>query len=206
MRGAEVVQVDGLLAAEEREAVLEGAVRQAVLVGRLLEHFHLLHVLLGVLVRHDLDRGREELIAAVVVAVRVGVDDVRDRLVAHRPHLVQNGLPVVGQLGVHQHHAIGGDVRRRVPAGAGNHVDIAGHLLNRAHALRGRGHGPGRRRQGWLLRAQRRPGRAQDARGHDRSKVRLLASYVTASSVRSTTAKGSVFQGTTQAGTSQPTR
>ena len=82
-------------------------------------------------VRHDLDRGREELVAADVVAVGVGVDDVGDRLVGDGLHLVHDRLAPVGQLGVDEHHAVGGDEDGGVAAAAGHHVEVVLDLLDR---------------------------------------------------------------------------
>ena len=45
----------------------------------------------------DLDRRREELVAAGVIAVRVGVDDVGDRLVGDGLDLIEDRLAVVGE-------------------------------------------------------------------------------------------------------------
>ena len=65
-----------------------------------LKVLHLDHVRLGVLVGDDLDRSGEELVAAGVIAVRVGIDDHRDRLVCHRSDLVHDRPAPVGELGV----------------------------------------------------------------------------------------------------------
>jgi hypothetical protein len=81
MNGSEVIQVDGVIAFEHGEAILERPIRHAVLVGGILVDVHLLHVRLRVLVRDDLDVGWEEHVAARVIAVGMRIDDHRHRFV-----------------------------------------------------------------------------------------------------------------------------
>ena len=91
--------------------------------------------LLRVLVRHDLNRrsgGLEVVVAAVVVRVHVRVDDRRHRLVGDRLHLRQDRFTVVGELGVDEDDALGGDEDRRITAGAANLVEVVLDLLDRA--------------------------------------------------------------------------
>ena len=56
-----------------------------------------------------LDRRAEELVAAGVIAVRVGVDDGGDRLVGHGLDAVEDHLSPSGQLRVDDHDAGVGD-------------------------------------------------------------------------------------------------
>src|SRR5206468_2358874 len=72
----------------------------------------------------DLHRGAKELVAAVVVAVRVRVDDRRHRLAGNRLDLVENGLAPIRELGIDQDDACVGDERRGVAAAAGDHVEV----------------------------------------------------------------------------------
>ena len=102
VRAAEVVEIDRLGSGEQRHLVLEGLVGQPVLLRRILERRHLHHVGVRVLLRDDFDARGEELVAADVIAVGVGVDDVRDRLVGDRLHLVENRLALVGEFGVYE--------------------------------------------------------------------------------------------------------
>ena len=60
-----------------------------------LKRVHLLHVRLGVLLGDDFDRGREELVTAGVIAVRMGVDDRGHRLVRDGSDLVHDPLAPV---------------------------------------------------------------------------------------------------------------
>ena len=131
MRGSEVKEVDRVGSFEERHLVFEGSVGQAVLVGRILEHVHLLHV--GFLLRHNVDAGREEHIAACVIAVRVRVDDVRDGFAANALHLIQDRLAVVRELRVNDQNTIRHDEHRGVAAGAGDHIEPVRHFLNRSN-------------------------------------------------------------------------
>ena len=103
VRGTVVVEIDRVLALENSHLVLERAVGKAVLVGFLLEDGHLLHQSTSVFLDDDLHRRRKELVAAGVVAVGVGVDDVGDRLVGDGLHLIEDRLAVVGEFGVNQH-------------------------------------------------------------------------------------------------------
>ena len=161
--GAEVVEVDGVVAAEHRQLVGVGAVGEGVLLGAVGERRHLGHAGRDVGVGHDLDAGREVLVAADVVAVGVGVDDVGDRLVGHRLHLVHDRLAPVGQLGVDQHDPVGGDEDGRVAAAAGDHPQVVLHLLDAGDV------GPG---GGRLLRDDGAPGDGDDA-GQDDARQHL---------------------------------
>ena len=69
--------------------------------------------------RDDLDAGAEEVVVAGVIAVRVGVDDPRDRLVGDRLDLVDHRLAPAGQLRVDERHAGVGDEHRDVAAAEG---------------------------------------------------------------------------------------
>jgi hypothetical protein len=64
--------------------------------------------------------------------VDVGVDDGRDRLIGDRLHLRQDRFPVVGQLGVNEDDAIGGNEDGRIAAGAANLVEVGLDLFDRA--------------------------------------------------------------------------
>ena len=100
----EVVQIDLVGAVADRHLVLERSLRHptAVLCRRWLleDRVHLLHVGLGVLLRDDVDRRRELDVAADVVAVRVGVDQRRDRLGRQLLDLVEDRLAPAGVLRV----------------------------------------------------------------------------------------------------------
>ena len=130
--GAEVKEIDRLVALEQGHLVLERLVGQTVLLGRLLEGRHLLHVGAGVFLRDDFHAGGEEIVAARVVAVGMRVDDVGHRLVGDGLHLVEDRLPVVGELGVDEHHAGGGDEGRRIPALPRDCVEVVRNLLDRS--------------------------------------------------------------------------
>ena len=159
VRRAEVVEVDRLVAVEHRQLVGVGLVGQRVLLGAPANCGIFAMLGLGVGVGHDLDRGREEVVAAGVVAVRMGVDDVRHRLVGDRLHLVQDRLAPVGQLGVDEHDAVGSDEHGGVAGTtAGHHVEVVLHLLD------GRDVRPG----GRLLGEQRPPGDGHHGHDHDR--------------------------------------
>ena len=170
VRRSEVIEVDRFVAAEQRHPVRVGAVRQAVLVRGLLEHRHLLHVGAGVLVRDDLHARGEELVAAVVIPVRVGIDDVGDGAIGDRLDLVEDGLAVVGELGVDEHHTLGGDEHGGRPARARDLVQVVGDLRDRADTgSRGATAAaltlPGGR--GGLLRTEPGGGGRDDSRHHD---------------------------------------
>ena len=168
---AEVEQIDAILAAAERHLVLVGFLRQELRVVA-LEGVHLLHVRLRVLVRDDLDRGREHVVAAGVVAVRVRVDDRRHRLVGDGFDPVEQYLAPAGELRIDHDDASGGDEDTGVAAGeqapvgrirSGDHVEVVLHLLDLRRRQRRRRR-PARRR--WLLiggdRHRQRAGRDQD--------------------------------------------
>ena len=110
---AEVVQVDLVLPGPERRRVRERALRQELrlVAGELI---HPNHVGLRVLVNDRVDRRAEELIAAHMVAVRVRVDDGRDRLVGHGADLLEQPLTPSGQLRVDDDHTRLGHEDRRV--------------------------------------------------------------------------------------------
>ena len=101
-----------------------------MLLGGVGEGRHLLHVGLGVLVRHDFDGGREEHVAAGVITVRMRVDDVRHRLVGDRLDLIEDCLPVVGELRVDEDHTAGRNEGGGIPALAGNHVEVVGNFFD----------------------------------------------------------------------------
>ena len=67
----------------------------------------------------------DRLVAADVIAMKVRVDDVADRLVAQRADRRQQLVAHVGELRVDDHHAVVADLDRRVAAGADQHVDAA---------------------------------------------------------------------------------
>jgi hypothetical protein len=73
MRRTEVIQLDPILAAADRQPVAKRTVRHRL---RCVLHLrHLLHVGARVFVRDDLHGRSEELVASDVIAVRVCVDD-----------------------------------------------------------------------------------------------------------------------------------
>ena len=127
--GAEVVQVDAVGPGEQRQAILVGPVGQELRL-LALELLHLEHVRLGVLVRDHLDRRREELVAASVIAMGVRVDDRGDGLVGHRPHLIHDRLTPIGELGVDEDDAAGGDERGGIAAAALDHEEVVADLLD----------------------------------------------------------------------------
>ena len=106
-----------------------------MLVRRLLEHRHLLHVRGSVLLRDYLHAGGKEDVAPVVVAVRVRVDDVGDGLVGDRLDLIENALPVVRVLGVDQDDALLRDVHAGVATPAEDEIEIVGDLFDLAQLL-----------------------------------------------------------------------
>src|SRR5262249_25621477 len=83
VRGPEIIEVDFVRSAEQGHLVFERPVRKTVLICRILEDVHLFHVRLCVLMRHDINAGRKELIAAGVVAVCMRIDDRRDGLITY---------------------------------------------------------------------------------------------------------------------------
>ena len=147
MGAAEVVEVDLVGAAAERQLVGEGAARHAAAAVLLedvrlraalqgVDRVGLLHVALGVGVGHHFDRRRELHLAVGVVVVGVGVDHHRHRLVGEGLHLVEQRLAPAGQLGVDQHHAGGGQEHRGVAAAALEHVERVGDLVGLDHLRR----------------------------------------------------------------------
>ena len=70
------------------------------------------------------------MVAAGVIAVGVGVDDVGDRFVGDRLDLIEDRLTVVGVLGVHDDDAALRDVDRRVPALPLNQIQVVLDLLD----------------------------------------------------------------------------
>ena len=72
----------------------------------------------------DLDVRREEHVAARVIAVRVRVQNVRDRLVGDRAHLIEDALAVVGELGVDEQHAVVADEHGGVAALARDAIEV----------------------------------------------------------------------------------
>ncbi len=116
---------------EQRQSIGVGPVGQEL--GLLaLELLHLEHVRFGVLVRDHLDRRREELVAASVIAMRVRIDDRGDGFVGHRSHLVQDRLTPVGEFGVDEDDAAGGDERGGIATAALDHEEVVADLLDSA--------------------------------------------------------------------------
>ena len=118
---SEVVNLDAIVALEQRQAVGDDLVRQELRV-RAAEDLHLLHPRLRVRMGDDRRRGREVDVAADVIRVRMRVDDCRHALVADGFDVVADGAPPAGRLGVDQHHAVVAHQRQRVAA-AGEHVE-----------------------------------------------------------------------------------
>ena len=148
MPAAEVKEIQAVLAGADRHLVGEGPLRQKFRIVA-LEGVHLRHVRLGVLLRDDVDRGREHRVAARVVAMGMRIDDHRDRLVGHRLDFVEDDLAPSGQLRVDHDDAVRGDEHAGVAAPErisrswflrpGNHVQVVAHLLNSGDRHRARG-------------------------------------------------------------------
>jgi hypothetical protein len=96
----------------------------------------LVHQARRVLVRDDVDRGRELDVAAHVIEVGVGVDDRGDGLVGQLLELGDERRAPARQLRVHQRDAVGADERRRVPAAAAQYVEVVAQLLDLQHHRR----------------------------------------------------------------------
>jgi hypothetical protein len=95
--------------------------------------------------RHDrFARARELLVAAHVVQVGVGVDDVADRLSGELSDLGQHQIGPLGEAGVHDHDAVGADLDGDVRTRPRNHVEVGPHLQRFEFHRRGR-RGAGRR-------------------------------------------------------------
>jgi hypothetical protein len=132
---AEIVEVDLVFTLTERQLVLERAPGQKLgLVA--LEGVHLLHVGLRIFLHHRFDLRTKELVAAGVVAVRVGVDDRGHRLVGDGPDAIENDLTPARKLGIHHDDAaIGNEHGGIAPAESGTRapprddVKIVPHLL-----------------------------------------------------------------------------
>ena len=173
--GAEVIEIDPLLAAAERQLVLVRLLGQELRVVA-FEGVHLLHVGLRVLLRDDLDRRAEEAVVAGVIPVRVGVDDPRHRLGGDALHLVEDRLAPAGELRVHERDAAVGDEHGDVAAaerggipGSGAREDIQVvfelHDVDDARPLRLR-----RRRQGPRQIGPRRRGHRERADQQEHAK------------------------------------
>ena len=115
MPRAEIIQIDPVLAAEQRQLVLVSTLRQELFFVP-LERVHLHHVAFGVFVSHDVDGRRKRLVAPCVIAVRVRVDDRRDWLVGDLADLLENGRSVAGELRVDHHDTRVGDEHAGVTA------------------------------------------------------------------------------------------
>src|SRR5436309_4302120 len=129
---SEIIKVDGVGSAQQSHAVLEGLVRQRVLVCWIFKDFHLLHIRLCVLVRDNFHTCRKEDVAAGVVAVSMRVDDECDRLAAHCLDLIQNRLAIVGELRVDDHDTVCREEDRGISSTAGNHIKPVRDFLDRA--------------------------------------------------------------------------
>jgi len=116
--GPEVVEIDLVGAFADRHLVLERPLGHPDAVV-FLEDRHLLHVGLRVFLRDEVDRRRELHVAAHMVAVRVRVDQRRDRLRRQLLDLVQDRRAPARVLRVHDDDAVRGDEHGRVPAAAG---------------------------------------------------------------------------------------
>src|SRR5215470_970073 len=133
VRGSEVIKIDLVRSLEQFHSIFKRAIRKAILVGRIFEHVHLLHVRLCVFLRDDLNGSGEKLITSGVVSVRMCIDDVRDGFVRHCLDLVENGLTIVRQLGIDQYNSFSRDKYRAVPTCTWNHVQPVRNFLNRAN-------------------------------------------------------------------------
>jgi hypothetical protein len=60
----------------------------------------------------------------MLLPVRVRVENMRDRLVGDRAHLIEDALAVVGELGVDEQHAVVADEHGSVAALAGDAIEI----------------------------------------------------------------------------------
>lgn len=81
--------------------------------------------------RDDFDVRREERVAADVIVVRMRIEDVRDGLVRHAPHGVEQTLAAVRAFRVDQHHSVGADEDGRVAAVAFDYEKIVAQSLDR---------------------------------------------------------------------------
>ena len=80
--------------------------------------------------RDDVDGGRELHVAAHVIAVRVGVDDHRDRFARQPLDLVENRLAPSGILRVDDHDAVGADEHGGVASPAFEQEQVVLELLD----------------------------------------------------------------------------
>ena len=131
---AEVVEVDLIGALADGHLVLEGALRHAGVVV-LLEDRHLLHVGPGVFLHHDIDGGWEFDVATHVIAVRMRVDQQRDRLGRQFLDLGEDGLAPSRILRVDDGDAVGHHQHRRVAAATTQDEEVVLDLLD-GHNLR----------------------------------------------------------------------
>ena len=114
---AEVIQVDLILAAEQRHPVFKGSLRNEFRLVT-LEDIHFQHVRFCVFLRHDIDGRRKFRVASGVIGMRVRVDDHRHRFAGDRFHLVQNRLAVARVLGIDQNDTLLGDEHAERPSRA----------------------------------------------------------------------------------------
>ena len=115
------------------------------------------HVRPGILVRDDLRLVDEARVATRVVAVVVGVDDVADRLICHRPDLLADPVDVPRKLVIDQDHSLGGNPHAHV---APDTVDVEQSVFHFRDAERLRllsGHDQRRDRQSGTHPHQRQP-------------------------------------------------
>src|SRR5262249_48103134 len=123
MTGPEVVQVDAIFAGAERHLVLEHQLGQEVDLFA-PERIQLVHGQPRVLVCDDFHCRTEGLVAADMVAVRMRVDDGRDRLVRDRFDLRDERLPPSWKLGVYDDDTQVGHEDGRVPASARREIQV----------------------------------------------------------------------------------
>ena len=71
-----------------------------MLVCGIFESIHPFHIGFGVFLRHDIDAGWKERIAAGVIAVSMRVDNECDGLVTYCLDLIENRLTIVCKLGI----------------------------------------------------------------------------------------------------------
>ena len=142
----EVIEVDAVGAVEERHPLGVPGLRQilrvlaleGVAVGHRLAGLAR-HLGQGVLVHHEAHGVGQLDVAAAVVEVGVGVDDVGDGLVGQLAHGGDDVLAVAVDLRVDEGDAVGGDEDGGVPAAAHalhlrrvpQHVEVVGDLLDR---------------------------------------------------------------------------
>src|SRR5579864_8117733 len=126
----EVVQVDLVRTLADGHLVLERPLGHPAAVA-LLEDVHLLHICFGVLLNDDVDGRRERDIAADMIAVRVRVDQARDRFWRQLLDFVENRLAPPWIFRVDDGHAVGVDEHGRVAAPALQYVEVVLDLVDR---------------------------------------------------------------------------